>query len=75
MLQTARLNSIAGLSRIIVADAIASRRESDKQIALDRMSAAGMTIVTSESVLFEWCERSDRPEFKLLSKLIKGRSL
>ncbi len=75
VLQTALELQSAGYRVFVVADAVASRRESDKQVALERMAAAGVTIVTSESVLFEWCERSNRPEFKELSKLVKTRAL
>jgi hypothetical protein len=39
------------------------------------MHSAGITLVTAESVLFEWCQRSDRLEFKTLSQLVKDRAL
>ena len=35
------------------------------------MSSGGAVITTTESVLFEWCERSGTPEFKQISQLIK----
>ncbi len=62
-----------GYQVYVVADAVSSRTEFDWKIALDRMSAAGATIVTTESVLFEWCEVSGTPEFKQISQLIKER--
>jgi nicotinamidase-related amidase len=60
-----------GFQVFVPADAVSSRCEFDWKIALDRMSTAGATIVTIESVLFEWCEVSGTPEFKQISQLIK----
>jgi nicotinamidase-related amidase len=62
-----------GFQVYVPADAVSSRSELDWKIALDRMSAGGTTIVTTESVLFEWCEVSGTPEFKQISQLIKDR--
>lgn len=71
VLQTV-LDLIAQGFRVFVpADAIGSRGKLDWKIALDRMSAAGATLTTTESVLFEWCETSAAPEFKQISQLIK----
>jgi hypothetical protein len=38
------------------------------------MSAGGAVITTTESVLFEWCERSGTPEFKQISLLINDKN-
>jgi nicotinamidase-related amidase len=62
-----------GFQVYVAADAVSSRTEFDRKIALDRMAAGGATIVTTESVLFEWCEVSGTPEFKQISQLIKER--
>ena len=62
-----------GFQVYVAADAVSSRTEFDWKIALDRMAADGATIVTTESVLFEWCEVSGTPEFKQISQLIKER--
>jgi hypothetical protein len=35
------------------------------------MRQAGLAIVTTEMVVFEWLGRSDRPEFKDVLSLIK----
>jgi hypothetical protein len=64
----------SGFQVYVAADAVSSRDEFDRKIAFDRMSAGGATIVTTESVLFEWCERSGTPEFKQISQLIKERA-
>jgi nicotinamidase-related amidase len=60
-----------GFRVYVVADAVSSRNPSDKEFALRRMEASGATITTTESTIFEWCERSDSPEFKQISRLIK----
>lgn len=71
VLQTV-LDLLAGGFQVFVpADAVSSRGELDWKIALDRMSTGGAVITTTESVLFEWCERSGTPEFKQISQLIK----
>ena len=55
----------------VVADAVGSRARIDWEFALRRLEQAGAVISTTEAVLFEWAERSDRPEFKAISELIK----
>ncbi len=60
-----------GYRVFVPADAVASRSKMDWEFALKRLSLAGATIVTTESVMFEWCETSDIPEFKQISKLVQ----
>jgi nicotinamidase-related amidase len=55
----------------VVADAVGSRRPLDKQFALQRLASFGAIVTTTESVLFEWCERAGTPEFKEISRLVK----
>jgi nicotinamidase-related amidase len=55
----------------IPADAVGSRSKMDWEFALRRLEFAGAVVSTTESVLFEWTENSDRPEFKAISDLIK----
>ena len=71
VLQTALDLLAQGYRVCVAADAVASRGELDWRLALERMSAAGAVVATTESVLFEWCERSGTPEFKEISRLIK----
>ena len=52
-------------------DAVSSRRPADKWWALRRMEAAGATITSTESALFELLERCDTDDFKIVAKLIK----
>lgn len=56
----------------VPADAVASRGRMDWEFALRRLERAGAVVSTTEAVLFEWTERSDRPEFKVISELIKS---
>jgi len=55
----------------VVRDAVGSRRDADKQAALQRMAKHGADIVTVEMVLFEWVGTSDHPKFRELIKLVK----
>lgn len=73
VLQTVLDLLASGYQVFVAADAIGSRAKLDWQFALQRMSASGATITTTESVMFEWCESADAAEFKQLSKLITGR--
>lgn len=74
VMQTAYDLIAQGYQVYIPADAVASRSKMDWKFALRRLSLAGATIVTTESVLFEWCETSDIPEFKQISQLVQEGS-
>lgn len=62
-----------GYQVYVVADSVASRREIDQKVALDRMANCGAILTTAEGVLFEWAETAEATEFKQLSSLIKTR--
>ena len=71
VLQTA-LALIERSTRVaVVADAVGSRRHSDRDLALARMARAGAEIVSSEMVVFEWLGQAGTPEFKELSALVR----
>jgi nicotinamidase-related amidase len=59
----------------VPADAVGSRHKIDWEFALRRLEHAGAVVSTTEAVIFEWAERSDRPEFKAISALIKEAEL
>jgi nicotinamidase-related amidase len=59
----------------VPADAVGSRHKIDWEFALRRIEHAGASVSTTEAVLFEWTERSDRPEFKAISALVKEANL
>ena len=56
---------------VMVVDAVASRREADKKIAIERAIQEGILVTTAEAVLFELTLDSTNPCFKAISKLVK----
>jgi nicotinamidase-related amidase len=71
VLQTAMGLQREGYQVFVVADAVGTRAPDDLRAALERMQQAGLVMVTTEMVVFEWLARSDRPEFRDVLKLIK----
>jgi nicotinamidase-related amidase len=69
--QTALELLTLGFGVQVPADAVASRSKMDWEFALRRLEQAGAVVTTTEAILFEWTECSDRPEFKTISNLIK----
>ena len=61
----------AGYRVAVVADAVTSRDPANKAAALQRLTANGVEIVTSEMVVFEWLKAAGSDAFRELSKLIK----
>ncbi|GBD42321.1 hypothetical protein HRbin39_01711 [bacterium HR39] len=71
VLQTALDFAAEGLDVSVVADAVDSRRASSRELALARLRQAGVRVVDSEMVLFEWLERAGTDEFRAVSKLVR----
>ncbi len=71
VLQTALDLPRLGLRPLVVADAVASRRPESRTLALARLSAHGIEIVSAEMVLFEWLGVAGTPDFKALLPLIR----
>ncbi len=71
--QTALDLIAAGFRVYLAVDAIGARGDIDKEIALRRMETSGATLTTTESALFEWCEKSGTPEFKQISQLVREK--
>lgn len=66
------LDLLAGGYRVYVpVDAVGSRFAVDYETALKRMEASGATLTTTESALFEWCQVSGTPQFKVISGLVR----
>jgi nicotinamidase-related amidase len=61
----------AGFRVYVPVDAVGSRSVQDRETALRRMEAGGATLVSTESVMFEWCETSAVAEFKAISLLVR----
>ena len=55
----------------VVSDAISSRRREDRTVAIERMRQQGVTIVTSEMLMYEILRKAGTPEFKKILELIK----
>ncbi len=68
VLQTALDLVGAGYQVFVVAEACGSRRDSDKQLALQRLMQAGAVIVSREMVAFEWLHQAGTAQFRQLSK-------
>lgn len=61
----------AGFSVFLPVDAVGSRFEVDREVAIRRMGDAGATLTTVEGTMFEWAETSADPKFKALSQLVR----
>ncbi len=59
------------LSVWVVVDAWASRTERNRDAAFDRLAGAGVELVTTEMVLFEWLRGAEHPLFKQVQALVK----
>lgn len=68
VLQTALELTEEGKEVYVVADAVGSRRRSDRDLALWRMRQEGVRIVSREMVAFEWLGRADTPLFRDVSR-------
>lgn len=71
VLQSAIDIAASGHECFVVVDAVASRREESKQIALRRLERCGVALVTTEMVAFEWLERAGSAAFKTLAPILK----
>lgn len=60
-----------GYEVFVTADAVGSRAESSRDLALRRFERAGAFIVDSEMVVFEWLDKAGTDEFRSLLSLIK----
>jgi len=68
VLQTVLDLVAAGKTVFVVADAVGSRAALDRQLALERMRAAGATIVSTEMVIFEWLKVAGTDVFRRVHK-------
>jgi nicotinamidase-related amidase len=55
----------------IAADATASRRMFDHEFACSRMAYEGITVTTSEALLFDLMKSSEHPMFRQISSLVR----
>jgi len=69
--QTAMDLMEGGLDVTVPADAVSSRTEQNRQIALTRLAAEGAHISSTEMTLFELLKTAKHPKFKDIAKLVK----
>ena len=55
----------------VVADAVSSRTQENKQLALNRMKLKGVDISSVEMTLFELIRTAKHPQFRDIAKLVK----
>lgn len=55
----------------VVTDACSSRTERNRDAAFDRLAGAGVELVTTEMVIFEWLRSHEHPQFRAVLPLIK----
>jgi len=71
VVQTAASLVEEGYEVFVVSDATASRTLESENACLARMNAAGVSIVTTEMVIFEWLGQAGTVAFKEMLPLIK----
>lgn len=69
--QTARDLIVAGFSVTLVADALSSRTQENKDVALRRMQADGARLSSTEMALFDLVGTSGTDEFRAIVKIVK----
>jgi len=60
-----------GFNVDLVADAVSSRTLENKQVAVERMTASGVNISSTEMALFELLKTAEHPHFKQIAKFVK----
>jgi nicotinamidase-related amidase len=71
LLQTALGLLRAGRRLWVVAPACGSRRVADQALAMQRLQAAGATLVSTDMVIFEWLHSCRHPRFKEVLPLLR----
>jgi len=60
-----------GLEVTVIGDAVSSRTERNRQIALTRLAAEGACISSTEMALFELLRTAKHPQFRQIARLVK----
>ena len=71
VMQTALGLQEFGYAVHVVVDAAASRKDIDRDTAFERLRQAGVTVVTTEMVVFEWAVSGESSVFRDLLALVK----
>ncbi len=69
--QTALDLTRKGYEVTVPSDAVSSRSVGNRQVGLERMSAAGVQISSTEMSLFELIKTAEHPKFRQLVRLVK----
>jgi nicotinamidase-related amidase len=69
--QTALDLAQAGFGVFVVADAVSSRTQDSKALAVARLGQSGISVVNTEMVVFELLGKAGTPKFKELSALVR----
>ncbi len=69
--QTVRELCARGSAVHVPIDGVTSRKDDHKKAGLELCRAAGATLTTMETLVFDWLKRAGSDEFKRLSKLIR----
>jgi nicotinamidase-related amidase len=69
--QTVRELAARGINVLVPIDGVASRRDDHRAAGLELCRAAGATLTTMETVVFDWLQRAGTAEFKKISKLVR----
>jgi isochorismate hydrolase len=68
--QTA-ISAVADYTVHVVSDAVSSRSVHDREVALERMTQAGVTLTSTEMVIYEILQRAGTDIFREVLKLVK----
>lgn len=71
VVQTAASLVEEGYGVFVVSDATASRTLESEQACIARLSAAGVSVVTTEMVIYEWLGKAGTPAFKEMLALVR----
>ena len=69
--QTARDLRRRGFRVLVVEDATTSRKLDDRRCALESLRFAGIEVISSEMLLFDWQQTSQGGAFKQISELVR----
>ena len=69
--QTALMALERGLSAAVVADAVTARTIADHEVALARLRAHGVDVLSWESLVYEWMRRGGTDVFREILPIVK----
>ena len=73
--QTAYDLDAAGFRPVVLVDAVISRFEGDGEAAIARLRGDGITVTTTEAVIFELLERAGTEVFSRVRKLVRRKQI